>query len=170
MDQTEKKINVLVGVPTMGDVCAPLSTVLIKWAKKFTGGHLGFYLTFKVAPVDRARNEIVKFMMQDRTDKKTGQPLLPFTHLFFIDSDTIPPHDALEQLLKHDKDITSGLTPILHYDRDELKWGTLDNCFSHQDVDENGKVVKTHAVERNTGLKKDMAMRYIVLAYQAGGV
>jgi hypothetical protein len=31
------------------------------------------------------------------------------THVFFIDDDVVPPFDAIEQLLKHDKDIVTGL-------------------------------------------------------------
>lgn len=153
-EQPEKIYNILVGIPTMGEVSTALTTVLIKWAKQFKGGHLGFYFTFKVAPVERARNEIMKYMMAERTDKKTGQPMMPFTHILFLDSDTIPPANALEKLLSHDKDIISGLTPILQYDREKMTWGTLDNCFLKQDKEEDGKPAKTYAVQRNTGLQQ----------------
>jgi GT2 family glycosyltransferase len=146
--------NILIGVPSMGSISAPLTTILIKMVKEFKGGHLGFYFPLKVSPVERARNEIVKFLMAERTNKKTGLPVAQFTHLLFIDSDTIPPADVLEKLLAHDKDIISGLTPILHYDREKMAWGTMDNCFTHQDVDEKDGKVRTHAVKRNSGLHK----------------
>jgi len=66
---------------------------------------LQMYPTLGVSPVDNARNEIVdQFLKGD------------CTHLFWIDSDTIPPEDALRKLLSHDKDICSAITPIVEYD------------------------------------------------------
>lgn len=146
-------LNILIGIPSMGNINSALATMLIKMVKEFKGGHLGFYFPLKVSPVERARNEVVKFFMTERVNKKTGLPVLPFTHLLFIDADTIPPADVLEKLLAHDKDIISGLTPILHYDRQKMTWGTMDNCFTHQDKDKDGQI-RTHAVQRNTGLHK----------------
>lgn len=150
----QKMANVLIGIPSMGSINSALATILIKMAKEVKGAHIGFYFPLKVSPVERARNEVVKFLMAERKNKKTGEPVMPFTHLFFIDSDTIPPADALERLLAHDKDIVSGLTPILHYDREKMAWGTLDNCFTHEEVDEKDGKTRTHSVERNTGMHK----------------
>lgn len=137
----------------MGHINASLVSALIQWSKKFQQDELGFYFTFKVAPVDRARNEIVKFFLSERKNKKTGEIMEPFTHLFFVDSDTLPPPDAIQRLLDMDKDIATGVTPILHYDAEKMVWGTLDNCFTHQDKDDD-KAIRTHAIERNTGIKK----------------
>ena len=148
-----QKPNVLIGIPSMGHIHSALATILIKMVKELKSAHIGFYFPLKVSPVERARNEVVKFLMAERKDKKTGQPVAPFTHLLFIDSDTIPPADVLERLLAHDKDIISGLTPIVHYDRENQAWGTLDNCFTHEDKDKDGQT-RTHAVKRNTGLHK----------------
>ena len=36
-----------------------------------------------------------------------------FTHVFFVDSDTVPPNDALEILLGADADVIVGITPII---------------------------------------------------------
>lgn len=56
------------------------------------------------------------------------------THIFFIDKDVIPPVDAIERLLAHDKDVVVGATPIyktepcwsvMKYDPEE----TVDNIF-----------------------------------------
>ncbi len=35
-----------------------------------------------------------------------------FTHIFFIDADTVPPPDTIERLLVHDKDMVAGVTPL----------------------------------------------------------
>lgn len=147
------KSKVLIGVTTMGDIHTQLVTNLIQWAKRFQKDELGFYFTFKVAPVDRARNTIVKFFLEDHYNKQ-GVKQTPFTHLLFIDSDTLPPIDAVQKLLDMDKDIATGVTPILHYDKEKKVFGTLDNCFTHQDRDKNDNIIKTHAIKRNTGIQK----------------
>ncbi len=38
---------------------------------------------------------------------------MEFTHAFFVDSDTVPPNDALEILLGADADVIVGITPII---------------------------------------------------------
>lgn len=48
--------------------------------------------------VDKARNDLVKMALKDNCD-----------YVFFIDSDTLIPKGALDQLLKMDVDIASGL-------------------------------------------------------------
>jgi hypothetical protein len=65
---------------------------------------------------------------------KTLQHLPGVTHIFFIDKDVVPPVDAIERLLAHDKDIIVGATPIykgepawsvMKYDPEQ----TIDNIF-----------------------------------------
>lgn len=101
---------------------------------------LSLYPTLGVSPVDNARNEIV-------TEFLSGD----YTHLFWIDSDTIPPHDALKKLLAMDTDVASAITPIIEYDdaRKESdsngfykKWNCVgtDNTF----VSPNTGVVPIH--------------------------
>lgn len=148
-----KSYRVLVGIPTMGSMEATLVSTIIRWVRRSVKDQLAFYFTFKVQPVERARNEIVKYFLNQR-QTKGGGPIAPFTHLLFVDSDTIPPVDALEKLMAHDKDIISGITPILHYDKERKSWGTMDNCFIKYTRDVEGKIIKTHAVERDTGLQK----------------
>lgn len=81
--------------------------------------------TLGVQPVDNARNQIVEeFLTGEGKD---------CTHLFFIDSDTIPPQDALEKLLAIDKPIASGITPIVdHHDKD-MTWYRKWNCMMMND-------------------------------------
>lgn len=95
-------------MPTMGEVNVLTMTVVLHWMgqamqKKDKG--IQFYPTMGVFPVDNARNEIVEeFLKSD------------CTHLLMIDSDTIPPMDALDKLLALDLDIVTGLTPIIEHD------------------------------------------------------
>ncbi len=57
------------------------------------------------------------------------------THIFFIDKDVLPPIDAIERLMAHDKDIIVGATPIY---RGEQVWSVMkydptdpaDNVFN----------------------------------------
>lgn len=130
----------------MGSINPMLVSRLLKWARQFP--QIQFYFTVKVAPVDRARNQIVELFLKQRVD---GEPL---THLLMIDSDTIPPEDAVTKLLSHDKDIVSGLTPILSFNEETRTWETYDNCFVEAERDEAGKIVKTFIAARNTGLKE----------------
>jgi hypothetical protein len=74
--------NVLVAVPTMGAMHPSLTATLLEWSRQFPPEQLSFYFTFKVSPVDRARNEIVRWFLANEAK---------FTHLLFVDSDTIPP-------------------------------------------------------------------------------
>jgi cellulose synthase/poly-beta-1,6-N-acetylglucosamine synthase-like glycosyltransferase len=90
--------------------------------------NLSVYPTVAVQPVDNARNEIVRTFLKSDC-----------THLLFIDSDTMPPPDAIEKLLKVNQPIVSGLTPIIELDektRDPWrKW----NCVGY-----DGNHVKPH--------------------------
>lgn len=87
------------------------------------------YPTLGVSPVDNARNEIVQEFLKGDC-----------THLFWIDSDTIPPMETLLTLLSHEKDIVSAITPIIEHDESRKdsdsngfykKWNCvgLDNAF-----------------------------------------
>lgn len=136
----DSKTKILIGIPTMGDININLATRLIYWAKKYEKGVVNFFFTYKVSPVDRARNQIVDYFLKHDE----------LTHLFFIDSDTIPPQDALQKLLDMDKDIATGMTPMLHFDKDRNAWGTFFNAFS-KEVKENGEV-RTVSPEPNVGL------------------
>lgn len=147
-EQQEPPRRVLVAVPTTGSIHPILASRLIKWGSQLPEGNINFYFTYKVAPVDRARNQIVDFFLKTKVG---GEPL---THILMVDADTIPPVEALDRLLSHDKDIISGVTPILSFNKKEQALETYDNCFSHVDRDESGKIVKTHVVRRNTGLQE----------------
>ena len=139
------EIRLLVAVPTMGSIHPLLVSRLIRWGQEFPNGQISFYFTFKVAPVDRARNQIVDYFLKREPS---------FTHLLMIDADTIPPKDAVSRLLSHDKHIVSALTPILRYDEKDGSWSAHDNCFTNVERDCDDKVTKTLIAERGTGLKE----------------
>lgn len=102
------KPKILIGVPTLSYMHSLLVATIYTWiAESYkTGAYdLQFYPSIGVQPVQNARTEIVnKFLKGD------------CTHLFFIDSDTIPPLNALTKLLAADKDIVSGITPVIQHD------------------------------------------------------
>ena len=92
----------------MGQVHIFLAVRVMAWlSEAYQSGayDLSIYPAIGVQPVDNARNEIVQeFLKSD------------CTHLLFVDSDTVPPQETITKLLAADKDIISGLTPIIEYD------------------------------------------------------
>ena len=52
--------------------------------------------------IDVNRNSLIKTALDDPNT----------THIFFVDSDTIPPPDAIKRLLAHDKDVIAGVSPL----------------------------------------------------------
>lgn len=103
-----EKPKVLLGLPTMGSINTMLLVVLMAWlsdAARNGKYNLAIYPTYKVTPVDNARNEVVKeFLKSD------------CSHIMWIDADTVPPIDALEKLLKVNQPIVSALTAIIEHD------------------------------------------------------
>lgn len=153
IDGFEEEKRVVIAVPTMGSIHPMLVSTLLRFSadanKKTKNLKLAFYFTHATSPVCRARNQIVKWFLEDRKNKGFKD----FTHILFIDSDTIPPVDALKKLLLADKDVISGLTPILQQDPNTGEWGTIDNCFTKiEEMDDGSK--KTYATVRNTGLQE----------------
>jgi len=135
------KPKVMIAVPTMGEINTLLVVMITRWiAEAFNTGkyNVSFYPTTCVSPVDRAREEIVDVFLESDC-----------THLFWIDSDTVPKYEALTTLLSHDADIVSGLTAIIVYDE------------TRKDSDSNGFKKKWNCVGMdekhltpNTGVHK----------------
>jgi len=102
------KPKVLIGLPTMGSIHTLLAIRIMAWlmeAQQKGNINVSIYPTMGVSPVDNARNEIVDELLRGDC-----------THLLFVDSDTIPPQNALEKMLLADKPIVTALTPIIEYD------------------------------------------------------
>lgn len=124
--------KVLIAIPTMGYIKTDLVSRLLYWVKNFKGIA---HATCGVSPVDHARNEIVRNFL--KTD---------CTHLFFVDSDTVPPVEALEELLKMNVDVASAIT---HIYRDG---GIINNCFTDYTSNEFGTTMT--AVIEHTGIQE----------------
>ncbi|HET6447102.1 MAG TPA: hypothetical protein VFI27_21275 [candidate division Zixibacteria bacterium] len=121
-------INLLIAIPTMGSIHSLLVSRLLQWTKQFDNSNINFYFTFRMTPHDRARNELVRFFLSQEQ----------LTHIFFVDSDTIPPEDAIQKLLAHDLPFVTGLTPILKMNGDTGKYEQFDNCFLEPTRDDEG--------------------------------
>jgi hypothetical protein len=87
----------------MGVIHSRLAGQLLEWSRAYAPERLSFFMTQKIVPHDRARNRIMRHFLG------TGQA----THLLMIDSDMVPPADALSRLLSHDKGFVTGITPSL---------------------------------------------------------
>ena len=98
--------SVFVAVPNMGKIQTDLVLRLISW---IYGAKIIFFPPQGYSPVSVARNLCVKeFLNQD------------YDYLFFVDSDTVPPIDAVKKLLAAKKKIISGVTCNLKLCEDGL--------------------------------------------------
>lgn len=114
----------------MGTVNTMLLVMITRWIAEAATSHaydLSLYPTYKVTPVDNARNEIVKEFLKSQS-----------THLFWIDSDTVPPADALTKLLRVNQPIVTAITAIIEHDPERKN-------------DSNGFYKKWNAVSEQTG-------------------
>ena len=64
-------------------------------------------------PVDFVRNGFIRIMLA-----------ADFTHLFLLDSDTVPPLDCIERLLALDVPLASGCYPVLM--QNGLRWALMN--------------------------------------------
>lgn len=95
--------KVMIAVPNMGSIHADLVQRLIRWHVVPTPGveSVALLAPRGIQPHDVARNWCVKKFLE--TDS---------THLFFVDSDVIPPENALEELIAAHNPVISGAYPI----------------------------------------------------------
>lgn len=104
-----KGAKVFIAVPNLGNIHSLLAKLLIEWHITPTAGvdQIAVYMPRNIQPHDAARNHCVKKFLE--TDS---------THLFFIDSDVVPPSDALRKLLEHDVPVVTGNYPIMREGED----------------------------------------------------
>ncbi|CAB4151878.1 hypothetical protein UFOVP594_37 [uncultured Caudovirales phage] len=136
------KFNVCICLPNMGHIHMALVVYLLKWLREFPPNTIDFFFSYRVAYIDRARNQDVEYVLESK--KK-------YTHLLFIDSDTIPPRDGLLKLLHADKDIVTGMTPMLQYDRENDHFARMYNCFIRE-YKEDGTLDRTITPTEDTGI------------------
>lgn len=120
--------NVMIAVPNLGYVHARLA----KWLMRTTlegsteWKTAGVLMPEGIIPHDAARNFTVQtFLKSDAT------------HLFFVDSDIIPPLGALDELLKADVPIITGCYAGMRKDPVDGEWKKQYHIFDRVE-DENG--------------------------------
>lgn len=115
--------KVYISIPTKsGQVYFELMMRLLTWSHQ----SISVVVNFEpfMAPIDHCRNTIVrKFLDTD------------CTHLMMIDDDIVPPTDALERLLFHDKDIIGAVCPVIGPNNDN-KLEVTYNAYIADDDDQ----------------------------------
>jgi len=109
MTREKEMKKILCCIPTLGNVRVELAQRLYQWKEQY-GAFFDVYPSL-VRPLYAARNDCVHTFLKGDA-----------SYLFFIDSDAVPPLNAIEQLLSHgfDKKITSGLCNELKRDSDGI--------------------------------------------------
>ena len=126
----------MIAIPTRGNITIGLLPALFQWKEK------GATIVMETAIlIDNARNRLTKSFLD--SDKE---------YLLFIDSDMQPNVDSIDRLLKHNKDIISGLHHVIHGYEDGLPI-VIPSSSTTMDIKEDGKITRTIAKE-GTGLQK----------------
>ena len=89
--------KIFIAIPNLGCIAPRLSTNLIFWSHD-TRYHVSTYMPEGFYPLDAARNHCVKKFLETDAD-----------FLWFIDSDIVPPLDALHNLAQTNKDATGAV-------------------------------------------------------------
>jgi len=94
----KERPKVMIGIPNLtGKIVTPLHHMLEAW-KQDPRYEIEENTPMNVFPLDSARNKIVKSFLEGDCD-----------YLWFIDDDIVPPIDALDRLVKADKDIIGAV-------------------------------------------------------------
>ena len=122
--------RVMIAVPNLGTMDTRLVMKLLRWqAMPVNWEQVTIIAPIGHIPHDSARNYCIDQFLQ--TDD---------THILFLDSDVVPPVDALEELLAADKNAISGLYPSEWYDNDDGKIKKRNNVF--EDIREDGELIE----------------------------
>jgi len=89
--------KIFIAIPNMGCIAPGLSTNLIRWSHD-SEYRIQTYMPEGICPLDAARNQCVKEFLETDAD-----------FLWWIDSDIIPPSDALRRLVQADKDVIGAV-------------------------------------------------------------
>lgn len=121
--------RILIAIPNLGAVHPLLVMKLVKWFTAKINGveQLSLFMPSNNIPHDSARNFCVQHFL--KTD---------MTHLFFIDSDVVPPDDALEKLVAADKQFITGLYPSMRMDNNKNQAVKVYNAFVYGDDGQGG--------------------------------
>ncbi len=97
--------EVLLAVPSVeGWVHAGLVERMFLWSQRSGEEFYGLtrWIPIGLKPNDHVRNTVIRHFLHE------GE----WTHLFMVDHDTVPPPHALDALLRAEKDVISGVTPV----------------------------------------------------------
>jgi glycosyltransferase involved in cell wall biosynthesis len=94
--EIDKMPSIFIAIPNMGHIQTDLMLRTIQW---IYSAKVILFPPQNFSPISVARNKCVEeFLAQD------------FDYLFFIDSDTVPPPDALKKMLEAAKPFVTGVT------------------------------------------------------------
>ena len=126
----QEKPRVMIAIPNLGHIDTRLMMRLIRWiSMPQNWAQVSIVAPIGHIPHDSARNYCLdQFLNTDDT------------HIFFIDSDVVPPPDALQKLIDADKDVITGLYPSVWYDQKKQEMGKRNNVFSK--VRDDGELVE----------------------------
>lgn len=128
--KASKRIKVMVAIPHLGWIVAGLETKIAKWVTERDYDVVQLFRS--TVPISANRNGIVSEFLKSNCD-----------FLLMIDSDTIPTKNPLD-LVKHDKDIVSGATPV-------WKEGGYAWSVGHRDKDGS---YNQYSSDKRTGLRR----------------
>ncbi len=94
--------KVLIATPIKKDVKIDVRTIMFLQEEVSHYAGQGWKWAVRIGmPVESARNDMIREMQEG-----------DYTHIYFLDADTIPPKDTIGRLLAHDKDVVAGITPV----------------------------------------------------------
>jgi len=127
--------KIYIAIPsTDGNIFFELALRLTDWQLQTSIAVKIVYHPF-LAPIDHARNVIVHdFLLTD------------CTHLMMVDDDIVPPYEALEHLLLHNKDIVAAACPLIGPN----SHGELITTMNAYDLDKEG----AYTIIESTGIRK----------------
>jgi hypothetical protein len=125
------RAKVMIAVPNLGTMHTLLVERLLRWhtvpGKLYD--QVALFAPRNIQPHDVARNACVReFLKSDAT------------HLFFIDSDVVPPVDAIDMLLDVDVSVVTGAYPVMKLNPNTEKSEPVNAIFRVADK-ESGSIV-----------------------------
>lgn len=106
-EDSPDRYRIMIAVPNLGWIRMALVNNLVEWIQIY-GGIV--HMPEGYRPVSYARNMCVEALLQSDC-----------THIWFVDSDTVPQPDAMNLLLGADKDVITGVTRVLKEDTDKIQ-------------------------------------------------
>lgn len=91
----KQKNKIQIAIPTMGSLRTELATWLLQQEHPV-------FMTIEISPFSYAMNKIIEvFLINSEAE-----------YLMVVDSDTVPPADAIEKMLAVNADVVTGITPV----------------------------------------------------------